>query len=304
MNFAAAWGDTDGVDGTSGNQPRHTLVAGNVVRELGIYEKQSSAWFQAKSCQNTITGNILFNMPRAAINFNDGFGGGTTVSNNVIWNTCRESGDHGPINSWDRLPFLTTLKWGPDHPPSFEALQNQIYGNFVSADYGGSQAFDNDDGSSYYATHDNVWYSSDGVKMDYRGHDSSFENNLVVVNAYDGQNCINGGGFPEGHRSVFTGNKCILAGCRGKNRTNAHGACNERIGNFGCDASDLRDSMADSWVLANNTYYTPLGNASLPCGVTIETAAAGGSGVEEGSTAQRLPTDEELITMARHTLNM
>ena len=29
-------------------------------------------WFQAKSCSNTIEGNIAFNMPRAAINFNDG----------------------------------------------------------------------------------------------------------------------------------------------------------------------------------------------------------------------------------------
>jgi hypothetical protein len=34
-------------------------------------------------------------MPRAAVNFNDGFGGGNSVSNNLIFNTCRESGDHG-----------------------------------------------------------------------------------------------------------------------------------------------------------------------------------------------------------------
>ena len=41
-----------------------------------------------------------------------------------------------------------------------------------------------DDGSSWYHTFENFWYSSDGVKMDYNGHDSSFERNLVVVNAY------------------------------------------------------------------------------------------------------------------------
>jgi len=33
---------------------------------------------------------------------NDGFGGGNDIDSNLIWNTCRESGDHGPINSWDR----------------------------------------------------------------------------------------------------------------------------------------------------------------------------------------------------------
>ena len=62
--------------------------------------------------------------------------------------------------------------------------------------------------------------------------------------------------------------------------------------------------MASSWVLANNSYFTPRGNASLPCHVTIAAAAAGGSGVEEGSTAQKLPTNDELVAMARKTLGM
>lgn len=35
---------------------------------------------------------------RAGINFNDGFGGGDTIANNLVFSTCRESGDHGPIN--------------------------------------------------------------------------------------------------------------------------------------------------------------------------------------------------------------
>jgi len=136
MNFAAGWGDTDGFDATAGNQPQYTTLAGNLVGELGIFEKQSSFWFQAKSCLNTIVDNVIFNLPRAAINFNDNLGGGTVVAGNVIWNTCRESGDHGPLNSWDRLPFLTTFRHGV---PSFEPLTNQVFKNFISADYGGSQ---------------------------------------------------------------------------------------------------------------------------------------------------------------------
>ena len=35
--------------------------------------------------------------------FNDGFGGGDIVTKNLIFNTCRESGDHGPINSWFQI---------------------------------------------------------------------------------------------------------------------------------------------------------------------------------------------------------
>ena len=69
----------------------------------------------AANSQNTLRGNVVYNLPRAAINFvrtlacvcaataasdsapdltqNDGFGGGNVVNENVIWNTCRESGD-------------------------------------------------------------------------------------------------------------------------------------------------------------------------------------------------------------------
>jgi hypothetical protein len=95
----ATWGDTKDYDATGGDQPRGSVVEGNLVREIGLYEKQSSFWGQAKACQTTLRHNLAFNLPRAAINFNDGLGGGNLVESNGIWNTCRESGDHGPINS-------------------------------------------------------------------------------------------------------------------------------------------------------------------------------------------------------------
>ena len=99
----AAWGRTDeftangtrGYDGTDGDFPRYTTITHNVVREIGLWEKQSSAYFQAKAMQTTITHNAFFNGPRAGINFNDGFGGGNTIANNLMFNWCRESTDHG-----------------------------------------------------------------------------------------------------------------------------------------------------------------------------------------------------------------
>ena len=77
----AAWGYTDGAGSGMGKQeqPRGTLIEGNIARELGVWELQSSMWFQAKSCQTTLRRNLFFNGPRAAINFNDGFGGGNVV---------------------------------------------------------------------------------------------------------------------------------------------------------------------------------------------------------------------------------
>ena len=46
------------------------------MREIGLNERQSSAWSEAKACLSHVVGNLFFNMPRAAINKNDGFGGG------------------------------------------------------------------------------------------------------------------------------------------------------------------------------------------------------------------------------------
>ena len=53
-----------GIDGTDGNQPRFTHVIGNVAREIGHYEKQSSFYVQGKSCQNIIQGNGAAAHPR------------------------------------------------------------------------------------------------------------------------------------------------------------------------------------------------------------------------------------------------
>ena len=129
----ATWGDTEGYDATGGAQPRFSLIENNVMANLGLYEKQSSAWGQNKACQNTIRNNVMYNLPRAAINFNDGLGGGNLVEGNVIFNTCRESGDHGPINSWDRMPFLTETTGSA----SFTPLPTHAQHNIILSNYGG-----------------------------------------------------------------------------------------------------------------------------------------------------------------------
>ena len=108
-NAMVAWGFTNetvgdghpaaGVDGTDGNHPRFTQILRNTAREIGLYEKQSSFFVQAKTSESRILGNVFFNGPRAGINMNDGFGGGDEIAHNLVFSTCRESGDHGPFNS-------------------------------------------------------------------------------------------------------------------------------------------------------------------------------------------------------------
>eukprot|EP01061_Rhynchopus_euleeides_P006089 TRINITY_DN1516_c0_g1_i1.p1 TRINITY_DN1516_c0_g1~~TRINITY_DN1516_c0_g1_i1.p1 ORF type:complete len:336 (+),score=148.72 TRINITY_DN1516_c0_g1_i1:129-1010(+) len=227
----AAWGSTGkclnancsksvpyevGPDGRDGNQPRGTRVVGNLVREIGIWQKQSSMWFQAVTAQTTLSQNVHFNGPRAGVNFNDGFGGGDVMEGNLLANCVRESGDHGPFNSWDREPFITDIGMHrtpskanvtgdlPGHEPasgpSVLPQFRQIRHNFVFDVYSSQEAIDNDDGSSYYLTHDNYFvYASAGLKSDFGGQWNHHYNNVY---AYVGS-C-----FGMGNNLAFYNNIC------------------------------------------------------------------------------------------------
>ena len=82
-NAVAAWGYTNetatdpgrpgvvnenwpaaGVDGTDGEHPVGTTVRGCTAREVGLYEKQSSFYVQAKTAASKIEGNVFFNGAR------------------------------------------------------------------------------------------------------------------------------------------------------------------------------------------------------------------------------------------------
>jgi hypothetical protein len=103
----ASWGYTQGVDATAGLQPWYTTMDSNICREIGSAEKQVSCYFAATSAFATITNNIFFNMPRAAVNFNDDMGGGSHLVRNLVWNTCRESQDHGPFNRYVIINYFS-----------------------------------------------------------------------------------------------------------------------------------------------------------------------------------------------------
>lgn len=73
-----------GPDAREYNLPRYTSIEGNLVYELGIWQKQSSMYFHAISIQAHMKGNIFFNGPRAAVNLNDGCGGGDLFEHNLL----------------------------------------------------------------------------------------------------------------------------------------------------------------------------------------------------------------------------
>jgi hypothetical protein len=145
MNAVASLGKTEQDDATGGEQPWGTLLSGLVARELALYEKQSSAFFVGRTPLSRLEASLFYNGPRAMVNVNDHLGGANNFTTSVMFvfsgqlhalrkkrparehpppppphthppphpltlpnrfNTCRESGDHGAMNSCS-LPGVT-----------------------------------------------------------------------------------------------------------------------------------------------------------------------------------------------------
>jgi len=263
-----------GVDGTDGNHPLHNRILRNLVREVGLYEKQNSFYVQAKTARTIISGNVFFNGPRAGINFNDGFGGGDEISHNLVFSTCRESGDHGPFNSWDRQPYLTTVRTGK---PSMIMAWREIHHNFLIDNYSPQENVDNDDGSGYYKTHANFMvYGGQGMKNDFGGHDNHHYNNVYafVQQAMGVTNTI------KGHEDWFYNNKAVLTG------TN--------VGGVQCKEPSTK--------LADNQYFTSTGNIT-ECGKALTTLQIE-TGMDAGSTVHKTPTAAAILEWAEELLHM
>jgi hypothetical protein len=146
--------------------------------QVGIYQKQSSFWFQAVTTQTLLHGNVHFNGPRAGINFNDGFGGGDVLERNLLLNCVRESGDHGPFNSWDRVPYITTLRSGK---PSVLPAWRHVRRNFFLSNYASQEAIDTDDGSAFFRTSENFFvYAANGLKSDFNGRFNQHTRNVYA----------------------------------------------------------------------------------------------------------------------------
>lgn len=187
-NAVVVWGRTnetaanplEGFDGTDGNHPQDTLIANNVIREIGIYEKQSGWYFQAKAARSVVRDNVMFNAPRNGITFNDPFAGGDLITGNLAFSAMRETSDGGTYNSWDRQPFLT-LDPMTGKPTPFMAWREISYNFFVN-NYHMEMNIDTDDGTSYVRAHHNFLVGGEwALKSDAGGHSNWQYDN---INAY------------------------------------------------------------------------------------------------------------------------
>ena len=66
----------------------------------------------------TVSHNSIYDTPRAGINVSEGTWGGHIIEFNDVFDTVKETGDHGSFNSWGRDRF-----WHP-HRQVMDSLVN------------------------------------------------------------------------------------------------------------------------------------------------------------------------------------
>ena len=136
-------GTSNMVDGTGPDHPHGTVISGNLAHETGVFEKQNACFYmQVMTSSTVIQGNIAYNAPRALVNFNDEFGGGHLMTENLFFNAVRETADHGPFNSYNRLPQMTTTRDPQHKAASYFPAWTNLTRNFFIANYHSDDAMD------------------------------------------------------------------------------------------------------------------------------------------------------------------
>jgi hypothetical protein len=175
--------------GTQRNFPYECSAINNLIHDCGAFGKQIAGVYISRARRIRAAHNEIYNMPRAGICIGDGTWGGHIIENNYIHETCRETGDHGPFNSWGRdkywclgqshLPY-TTHRSHDAGLVKIDAMEPVILRhNFFKETSG--WGLNLDDGASNYEIYNNLCV---GVSMKLReGAYRTIYNNIWVNGA-------------------------------------------------------------------------------------------------------------------------
>lgn len=95
-------GDLAQTTGTQRAFPFECRAHNNLIHDCGFYGKQVAGVYISRARRITLSHNLIYNMPRAAICLGDGTWGGHVVEFNETHDTVLETSDHGPFNAWGR----------------------------------------------------------------------------------------------------------------------------------------------------------------------------------------------------------
>lgn len=176
--------DMEGIGPKSSEYARDCVVENCLIRDIGQTEKQTACVEISMSARIRVSRCTMHTCPRAAVNISEGTFGGHIVEFNDMFDTVRETGDHGAFNAWGRDRF-----W---HARGLDVRQQKrlalmdavettvLRGNRVRCDHGWD--IDLDDGCSNYRVEDNLCLSG-GLKFR-EGFCRAARRNRIINNTF------------------------------------------------------------------------------------------------------------------------
>ncbi|UCG46064.1 MAG: PDZ domain-containing protein [Phycisphaerales bacterium] len=171
------------------NYPVNCVVEDCLIYLTGRVEKQTAPVQIAMSRAITVRHCSIYDVPRAGINIGDGCWGGHLIEFCDVFDTVKETGDHGSFNSWGRDRYwgledvdLNTVTLGElkDLPLLDTVDPIIIRNNRWRCDHGWD--IDLDDGSSNYQISNNLCLNG-GIKLR-EGFHRTCQNNIMVNNSF------------------------------------------------------------------------------------------------------------------------
>ena len=166
------------------NYPKDCRVHDCLITRIGRVHKQSAAVQISMSQGITISHCSIYDLPRAGINISEGTWNGHLIEFCDVFDTVKETGDHGSFNSWGRDRFWhlgnCDLKEHPKLPLLDAQTTTIMRNNRWRCDHGWD--VDLDDGSTNYHIYNNLCLNG-GIK-NREGFYRVVENNIMVNNGF------------------------------------------------------------------------------------------------------------------------
>ncbi|MCU0915310.1 MAG: PDZ domain-containing protein [Planctomycetes bacterium] len=171
------------------NYPADCLVEDCLIHETGRVEKQTAPVQISMSMSITVRHCSIYDVPRAGINIGDGCWGGHVIEFCDIFDTVKETGDHGSFNSWGRDRYwglkdvdLNTITLGENKSlPLLDVIKPIVLrSNRWRCDHGWD--IDLDDGSSNFEIRNNLCLNG-GIKLR-EGFYRVCENNIMANSSF------------------------------------------------------------------------------------------------------------------------
>ena len=166
----------------SNDYPKNCMVEDCLIERVGTTEKQATGIQISMSYKITVKNCTICHTSRAGINISEGTFGGHRIEGCDVFDTVRETGDHGSFNSWGRDRFWHLNDTGDEECGQYAGLDmlapNEITRSRFRCDRGWD--IDLDDGSSFYIITENLCLNG-GIKLR-EGFGRVVSRNIMVNN--------------------------------------------------------------------------------------------------------------------------